>query len=585
MLKYIFTLCAALASMVGGAHNLLFNESGKFKIVQITDVHFKNGNAASDVALELFDEIIENEKPDLVVFTGDIVVEPAPVIEGWKKVIAPFQKAQIPMAIVLGNHDDEHNSTREEINSFLMNEPYCLVEDEDYVLEIEGKESEKAALLYMFDSNSYSTLENVSGYGWFSLDQIQNYVTKSKSYTEMNNGEKIPSLAFFHIPLPEYSSAYNNKTFPAIGFRGEEECPPKINTGMFAAMVEMGDVMGCFVGHDHVNDYIAYQNDIALAYGRFSGGKTTYGDLTNGCRVIILEEGQRKFTSYIRERGGNVLFHSEYPRKLRFAVTADTHFDMPPETDQYKNVMALNKLQLDGVSIVGDVFDRQHPSVIELFKLRYEKNRGVSDSTLNANLYIGLGNHDINPVSSDEKQNLLERNLTLAYTDSLLLAMKSEGLIKNMHAETRNYSFELNGVHFVQTHTFAGDTTLGEGGLQWLKEDLKKNAAKGKSVVLLMHYTFTKSERWITNTERYNLAEALKGYNIKAIFNGHDHVAKNEKWNGIEVFTADNVWKDDENVNPSFYLIEYDKIDGMEVKQCFWDNDTNDLTIKLIKKL
>ena len=35
----------------------------------------------------------------------------------------------------------------------------------------------------------------------------------------------------------------------------EKACAPKLNTGMFAAMKEAGDVMGVFVGHDHDNDY------------------------------------------------------------------------------------------------------------------------------------------------------------------------------------------------------------------------------------------------------------------------------------------------------------------------------------------
>ena len=48
----------------------------------------------------------------------------------------------------------------------------------------------------------------------------------------------------------------------------EEACAPKLNTGMFAAMKESGDVMGIFVGHDHDNDYAVMWKGILLAYGR-----------------------------------------------------------------------------------------------------------------------------------------------------------------------------------------------------------------------------------------------------------------------------------------------------------------------------
>ena len=34
---------------------LKFNKAGEFKIVQFTDVHFKYGNPASDIALERID--------------------------------------------------------------------------------------------------------------------------------------------------------------------------------------------------------------------------------------------------------------------------------------------------------------------------------------------------------------------------------------------------------------------------------------------------------------------------------------------------------------------------------------------------
>ena len=65
----------------------------------------------------------------------------------------------------------------------------------------------------------------------------------------------MPALAFFHIPLPEYNEAARTENAILRGTRMEEACAPKLNTGMFAAMKEAGDVMGMFVGHDHDNDY------------------------------------------------------------------------------------------------------------------------------------------------------------------------------------------------------------------------------------------------------------------------------------------------------------------------------------------
>ena len=82
---------------------------------------------------------------------------------------------------------------------------------------------------------------------------------------------------------------------------------------MFTAMMESGDIMGVFVGHDHDNDYSVLWHDILLGFGRYSGGNTVYNNLKPGARVIVLEEGQRHFNTYIREWDGNICNVSTYP--------------------------------------------------------------------------------------------------------------------------------------------------------------------------------------------------------------------------------------------------------------------------------
>mgnify|MGYP002535238296 FL=1 len=52
---------------------LKFNKDGKFKIVQFTDVHYIHGNPKSAVSLERINEVLDAEKPDLVLFTGDVI--------------------------------------------------------------------------------------------------------------------------------------------------------------------------------------------------------------------------------------------------------------------------------------------------------------------------------------------------------------------------------------------------------------------------------------------------------------------------------------------------------------------------------
>jgi len=114
----------------------------------------------------------------------------------------------------------------------------------------------------------------------------------------------LPALAFFHIPVPEYDEVWEAGL--ATGTKEERVECPKINTGLFGAMVQMGDVMGTFVGHDHDNDYCGTLHGIRLCYGRVTG-YNCYGKLQRGARVIQLTEGLRDFETWIVEADGGIV--------------------------------------------------------------------------------------------------------------------------------------------------------------------------------------------------------------------------------------------------------------------------------------
>ena len=68
--------------MGGNAQKLVFNNDQLFKIVQFTDMHYEHGNPKSDTTLLTYKRVLDAEKPDLIIFTGDIVTA-QPVVEGW----------------------------------------------------------------------------------------------------------------------------------------------------------------------------------------------------------------------------------------------------------------------------------------------------------------------------------------------------------------------------------------------------------------------------------------------------------------------------------------------------------------------
>lgn len=323
--KWIIIPLLSVIAFSLSAQKLTFKKDGTFKIIQFTDMHYKHGDPKSDTTLILVPRILDAEKPDMVIFTGDIVT--GAVQEGWNDITKFVIDRRIPFAVTLGNHDHEQGVTREEIASIVTAYPFNLNKLSDIssdrvmdnVIPVYGSQRplKEEALIYCFDSGAYSTLNGLGGYGWFTIRQIEWYREQSLHYTVKNNFQPLPALAYFHIPLPEYTQAFNDEKNVRYGERKEDECSPKLNSGMFFSMREMGDVMGTFVGHDHVNNYIVDYQGIALAYGHFSGWKTTYTPDINGARVVVLKEGKREFDTWLHRLDETILHKVSYPAEFK----------------------------------------------------------------------------------------------------------------------------------------------------------------------------------------------------------------------------------------------------------------------------
>jgi 3',5'-cyclic AMP phosphodiesterase CpdA len=289
---------------------LRFNQQGTFRIAQFTDIHWNPTSENNPKNLETIRMVLESEKPDLVILTGDIVTA-GPAAKGWTELGGALSESGIPWAVTLGNHDDEADMNREQIFAlltgllgFVGSEGPDISGTGNYVLQVLHHASEQpAALIWCFDSHGYPSLKEHGDYDWIKHDQIEWYRNLSAAYTAKNNQQILPALAYFHIPLPEYSlvAIQEDKT----GRFEEKVCSPEINSGLFAAFLERGDVMGMFVGHDHVNNYIGTHLGIALGYGQHSG-IDSYGEFPKGARIVELQEGVRSFTTWIRTAEGKM---------------------------------------------------------------------------------------------------------------------------------------------------------------------------------------------------------------------------------------------------------------------------------------
>ncbi len=69
--------------------------------------------------------MLDAEKPDLVIFTGDVIYG-KPAEEGMRTVLNLISKREIPFAVTFGNHDNEQGLTREELFKIIQSIPHNL---------------------------------------------------------------------------------------------------------------------------------------------------------------------------------------------------------------------------------------------------------------------------------------------------------------------------------------------------------------------------------------------------------------------------------------------------------------------------
>lgn len=325
MRKLFAAACAALwsvATLQAQPAELRFRDDGTFRIAQFTDMHLDPSKprrlAESEKTFARLERVLTSERPDLVVFTGDVVTG-APAEGMWRRLLDAVKRHGIPFCVVLGNHDAEQDLARTEIARIVTSYDGSLNrladngELADVELTVAGRGSDRPAwAFYCLDSHDYSTIEGIDGYGWFLPGQVEWLRACCTARTEANGGRPLPSLAFFHIALPEYVAAWRNPDNSHIGRAAEDECPGVLNTGMFSAMAATGSVVGTFVGHDHDIDYLVAEKGICLGYGRFSGDNTTNNNLRPGVRMLVLTEGARGFETWIREDDGRMVDHARF---------------------------------------------------------------------------------------------------------------------------------------------------------------------------------------------------------------------------------------------------------------------------------
>ncbi|XP_031106936.1 probable inactive purple acid phosphatase 28 isoform X1 [Ipomoea triloba] len=323
------------------------SHDGTFKILQVADMHYGNGKVTRcrDVLETEFDncsdlnstsflrKLIQLEKPDLVVFTGDNIfgTSATDAAESMFEVFGPVIESGLPWAAVLGNHDQESTMNREELMSFIslmdysVSQTFPAVEDMfdptkqkpmtnidgfgNYNLRIWGApgsylSNSSIFNLYFLDSGDRAIVDGFRTYGWIKESQLSWLRSVSKRFQgQLLNDNHLadipsfpilhPAVAFFHIPIPEIRQG---PVKGVVGKYSEYIACSVVNSGVLKTLVSMGDVKAVFIGHDHKNDFCGNLDGIWFCYG---GGFGYHGYGIAGwprrARVILaeLEKGEK----------------------------------------------------------------------------------------------------------------------------------------------------------------------------------------------------------------------------------------------------------------------------------------------------
>ena len=278
-----------------------FNDDGTFdnsdfKILATTDLHLDEDYGVNDKTLQMFCYQVEKEKPDLIIFTGDVILSKYQQIDAVQ-FAELMEKMGVYWAYVFGNHEarEEKGYFKYLIFNSLTKYPHCLSKYGkpslsgygNFFINIMNSDTELKQSLVFFDSGRdmhepHITNNNVprdlKGYDYIKPSQIRWYEEK---ITELKKEfGVVRSMLYMHIPIPEYKEVFDLKedgTFVPSGkaeilYGGQIEgigCSP-YNSHLFDAMKRCGS-QGIFVGHDHVNDFAAIYDGIYLVYNQCGG--------------------------------------------------------------------------------------------------------------------------------------------------------------------------------------------------------------------------------------------------------------------------------------------------------------------------
>lgn len=313
-----------------------------FKIIATTDLHLGDDPKLRKKAFQMLANHITNARPDLVVFTGDIILSRFQQVDAIQ-FAKLMEKIGVFWTICYGNHEarEDKGFFKRLLLEGVRTYPHCLVKNGpeelfgygNHYINILNGENSIQQTLFLFDSGrdildkyreSHGVPADMQGYDFIKKDQIDWY--KNRIDMLKTKYGKFRSMVFMHIPLPEYAQAITGSDEEGWSFTENCKvlygsayesvgCSP-FNSGMFDAILEKESTQAVFCGHDHVNDFCVNYKGVFLVYNQPCGYET-YGldekieceekELPLGVTAILIhingefELAQRFNSMYLKE--------------------------------------------------------------------------------------------------------------------------------------------------------------------------------------------------------------------------------------------------------------------------------------------
>lgn len=259
-----------------------FDEEGNmldcsFKVITSSDFHLESDSTS--FTLDMLDELIAAEKPDLVVLLGDLILSGDTSVQ--EKIVDFFEEREQYWCFVPGNHDGQEydEEDRYELRRWwyetMRGSEYCISSDEggdevfgfgNCAVNIRTPSGVSQTLFFMDNS--------VNGESGSAFDESQLiwYESRVKEIKKENGGTTVPSVIFMHRPLEEYQMAFDGieeGTAQRIyGDINEDIEYGGKDTLMYEKAKELGSTHTFICGHEHKNDTNLLFGGIHLVYSQ-----------------------------------------------------------------------------------------------------------------------------------------------------------------------------------------------------------------------------------------------------------------------------------------------------------------------------